>query len=163
MEVAKLLDKKRKLGKKIKDLQVGDTYTTSYTMDDKELMLYLGLTNDANPLYIQHDYASQTPYQRPLVPSVMLFGTVSSIASMYLPGPGSHIVKQDIEYPKPVYHYSEVKFILEITAVNFDDHLVDISVIGYDSDGAKVMIGSLKVCPAYEPKSMTASSLENFY
>src|SRR5699024_9796383 len=83
-----MIGRKRKLGKKIEDLKIGDSHTVSHIIEDKDLLLYLGLTDDANPLYLQHDYASQTPYKQPIVPSVMLFGMVSSIVSMHLPGPG---------------------------------------------------------------------------
>ncbi|SHF78052.1 MaoC/PaaZ C-terminal domain-containing protein [Ornithinibacillus halophilus] len=158
-----MIGKKRKLGKKIDDLQVGESYTATHIIQDKELLLYLGLTNDANPLYIQHDYASQTPYHQPIVPSVMLFGMVSSIVSMHLPGPGSHILQHSIKFPKVVYHNSEVKFTIEITDIDKEDHHVKMTVIGFDVKGDVVIEGELEVCPAYKPKSITASSLENFF
>ncbi|SFG08807.1 Acyl dehydratase [Halobacillus alkaliphilus] len=158
-----MLSKKRKLGKKMNDLRVGDLFTTSATVEDRDLLMYLGLTDDANPLYIQHDYASQTPFKRPIVPTVMVFGMVSSIISMHLPGPGSHIVSQEISYPKPVYHYAEVRFRAEVTSVNKDKHLVTIQVTGYDEEGDEVVQGTLEVKPPYEPNSMNAHSLENFY
>lgn len=158
-----VIGKKRKLGKKIDDLQIGDSYTASHMMEDKELLLYLGLTNDANPLYIQHDYASQTPYRRPVVPSVMLFGMVSSIVSMHLPGPGSHITQHEMTFPKPVFHYAEVTFTLEIIAIDRESYEVTLSVIGFDREGEEVLRGKLNVCPAYEPESLTGWSLENFF
>ncbi|SFB24791.1 Acyl dehydratase [Lentibacillus halodurans] len=158
-----MLGKKRKLGKKIDDLQIGDSYTASHIIEEKELLLYLGLTNDANPLYIQHDYASQTPYKQPVVPSVMLFGMVSSMVSMHLPGPGSHITQHEMTFPKPVFHDAEMKFTLEVIAVDVDHHEITLSVIGFDSDGDEVLQGKLNVCPAYEPESLTGRSLENFF
>lgn len=158
-----MLGRKRKLGKQIKDIRTGDTFTTSSTIEDRDLLMYLGLTDDANPLYIQHDYASQTPFKKPLVPSVMVFGMISSIVSMHLPGPGSHIVEHTISYPKPVYHYGEVRFTIEVTDVNRTDHLVELSVIGYDEEGDIVVKGKVTAHPPYEPRSMNATSLENFY
>ncbi|WP_229683030.1 MaoC/PaaZ C-terminal domain-containing protein [Virgibacillus oceani] len=158
-----MIDKKRKLGKKIGDLQIGDSYTASHIIEDRDLLLYLGLTNDANPLYIQHDYASQTPYKRPIVPSVMLFGMVSSLVSMHLPGPGSHIVQHEMRFKKPVNHNSEVKFMIEIIAIDINNYQVTLSVLGFDAEGDEVINGKLLVCPAYEPESITASSLENFF
>lgn len=158
-----MLGKKRKLGMTLKDIQIGETYTAIKVMEDKELLLYLGLTNDANPLYIQHDYASQTPYKAPIVPSVLLFGMVSSIVSMHLPGPGSHITQHEMTFPKPVLHQTEVRFNLEVIAIDEKDHTVSINVIGYDVDGDKVIIGKLQVCPPYKPNSLTATSLENFF
>lgn len=158
-----MLDKKRKLGKKIKDIRVGETFTTSFTVEDRDLLMYLGLTDDANPLYIQHDYASQTPFKRPIAPTVMVMGMVSSIVSMHLPGPGSHIVHQELSYPKPVYHYAEIRFNVEVTDVDVSDHLVNLHVIGYDEEGDEVVKGKLAVHPPHEPSSMNATSLENFY
>ncbi|MBP1947761.1 MaoC/PaaZ C-terminal domain-containing protein [Virgibacillus litoralis] len=158
-----MIGKKRKLGKKIKDLQIGDSYTATQIIEDRDLLLYLGLTNDANPLYIQHDYASQTAYQQPIVPSVMLFGAVSSIVSMHLPGPGSHITQHEMTFPKPVFHYSEIKISLEIIAIDKENHQITLSVVGYDTEGDKILHGKLHVCPAYEPESITGASLENFF
>ncbi|MFD2926201.1 MaoC family dehydratase [Halobacillus naozhouensis] len=158
-----MLGKKRKLGKKINDLKVGDTFTASSTIEDRELLMYLGLTDDANPLYIQHDYASGTPFKRPVVPTVMVFGMISSMVSMHLPGPGSHITRQQLSYPKPVHHYSEVRIRLEVKSVRKEEHVVDLEVVGYDEEGDVVVEGKLAVQPPFEPKSMNASSLENFY
>ncbi|WP_226583647.1 MaoC family dehydratase [Halobacillus litoralis] len=158
-----MLGKRRKLGKKINELKVGESFTTSSSIEDRDLLMYLGLTDDANPLYIQHDYASQTPFKRPIVPSVMVFGMVSSIISMHLPGPGSHIIKQDLSYPRPVYHYAEVRLHVEITAIDRKEHTVDVQIHGYNEEGEEVVYGSLKVNPPYEPHSMNSTSLENFY
>ncbi|MEQ6375686.1 MaoC/PaaZ C-terminal domain-containing protein [Bacillaceae bacterium S4-13-56] len=158
-----MLGKKRKLGKKIKEIQVGDSYENEIVIKDRDLLLYLGLTNDANPLYIQHDYASQTPFERPIVPSIMVYGMVSASISMHLPGPGSHVVQSNISYPHPVYHYEKVKLSLKVEEVNVKEHFALIKAEGKREDGKCVLSGVVKVCPAYEPKSMNSHSLDNFY
>ena len=86
------ISKPRKLGKTINELEEGDSLSLTESIEDNQLLLYLGLTNDANPLYIQHDFAKQTEYQQPIVPSVMLMGIITSAISKHLPGPGSHVV-----------------------------------------------------------------------
>ncbi|MBP1968870.1 acyl dehydratase [Virgibacillus natechei] len=158
-----MLGKKRRMGKVLDELKVGDSYTAVKIIEDKDLLLYLGLTNDANPLYIQHDYASQTPYNQPIVPSVLLFGMVSSIISMHLPGPGSHITQHEMTFPNPVYHQSEVTFTIEIIAIDESNHKVALSVVGFDKEGGEIVNGKLYVSPPYKPNSLTASSLENFF
>lgn len=87
------IGKPRKLGKTIDEIEEGESLSVTESIEDNQLLLYLGLTNDANPLYIQHDYARQTAYERPIVPSIMLMGIVTSAISKHLPGPGSHVVK----------------------------------------------------------------------
>lgn len=157
-----LLGKKRKLGRNIEEISIGEKLSLTEKIEDKDLLLYLGLTNDANPLYIQHDYASQTPYKKPIVPAIMLTGIISSAISKYLPGPGSHILKQDIEYLKPVYHYGTVQFLFEVVAVNKSSHSIEISVDGKDEAEESVIVGKILVCPPYRLERMEGKVLENF-
>ncbi len=157
-----LLGKKRKLGKMIDEMTVGEKLTLTEKIEDKDLLLYLGLTNDANPLYIQHDYASQTPFKKPIVPTVMLTGIISAAVSKYLPGPGSHILKQEIEFLQPLYHYDTVQFLFEVTKVNINDHTVEISVTALDEDESRAIKGRLIVCPPHRLVPMEGKILENF-
>lgn len=53
------IGKPRKLGKKIDEIEEGDSLSLTESIEDSQLLLYLGLTNDANPLYIQHDYTQK--------------------------------------------------------------------------------------------------------
>ncbi|RBP93890.1 acyl dehydratase [Cytobacillus firmus] len=157
-----LLGKKRKLGRTIDEISVGEKLTLTEKIEDKDLLLYLGLTNDANPLYIQHDYASQTPYKKPIVPSVMLNGIINSAISKYLPGPGSHVLKQEIEYVKPVFHYGTVQFLFEVIEVNTSSHTVQIKVQGTNEEEQTVINGQLLICPPYKPQPMDGNALDNF-
>lgn len=157
-----LLGRKRKLGRKIEEITVGEKLTLTEKIEDKDLLLYLGLTNDANPLYIQHDYASQTPYGKPIVPAIMITGIITSAVSKYLPGPGSHILKQEMEYLKPVYHYGTVQCLFEVTHVDKSKHTVEITVTGNNEDGDAVLSGKLLVCPPYPVNRMDGRALDNF-
>ncbi|MDX5475683.1 MAG: enoyl-CoA hydratase [Bacillaceae bacterium] len=157
-----LLGKKRKLGRRLEEIQVGEKLALTEKIEDKDLLLYLGLTNDANPLYIQHDYASQTPFKKPIVPSIMLTGIVTSAVSKYLPGPGSHVVEQQLSFPKPVYHYGTINYLFEVTDVNMDKHTIDLHVSATNEKDETVIKGTLTVCPPHKLESMESVTLENF-
>ncbi len=50
---------KQKIGRSIEDIKVGEKINANGTnFEDKDILLYLGLTNDSELLYIYHDYAS---------------------------------------------------------------------------------------------------------
>lgn len=157
-----LLGKKRKLGRKIEEITVGEKLALTEKIEDKDILLYLGLTDDANPLYIQHDYASQTPFEKLIVPSIMLTGIITSAVSKYLPGPGSHIVAQEIEFPKPVYHYATVQFLFEVIEVDTLAKLITIHVTGKNEKEQLVVNGELKVCPPYMLEGIHGKALDNF-
>jgi 3-hydroxybutyryl-CoA dehydratase len=157
-----LLGKKRKLGRKIEEITVGEKLSLTEKIEDKDILLYLGLTDDSNPLYIQHDYASQTPFEKPIVPNIMLTGIITSAISKYLPGPGSHILSQEIYFPKPVYHYGTVECLFEVIDVQRKEHTILISVVGTNEKNETVIQGKVKVCPPHRLEDIHGKALENF-
>jgi acyl dehydratase len=84
-------------------------------------------------LYIQHDYAKETEYEQPLVPSVMLMGIITSAISKHLPGPGSHVVNFSINFIDPVFHYETLTFEFEVIKVDKMKDVVTISVEAVES------------------------------
>jgi len=136
-----------KIGKKIDEIAVGERVHLIETIEDKDLLLYLGLTNDNNPLYIQHDYAKETAFKKPIVPPIMLNGIVTSAISKYLPGPGSHIREQNLIYLEPVYHYETIEILLEVQHIDYENNLVNIQINGVNKNHQHVMRGLVKVMP----------------
>ncbi|WP_409299152.1 MaoC/PaaZ C-terminal domain-containing protein [Peribacillus sp. SCS-26] len=157
-----LLGKKRKLGRCIEEIKAGEKLTLTEKIEDKDLLLYLGLTNDANPLFIQHDYASQTKFKKPIVPTIMLTGILTAAVSKYLPGPGSHILKQELIFHKPIFHYGTVKFLLEVADVDYAKKTVTISVQGENEADELAVEGSFTVCPPEYRDGTDGNALENF-
>ena len=157
-----ILGKKRRLGRKIEDLSVGEKLKLTEKIEDKDLLLYLGLTNDSNPLYIQYDYASQTVYEKPVVPIIMLTGIITSAVSKYLPGPGSHIVAQQLTFPKAVYHYSMIDFLFEIVRIDQIGNVIDISVHATNEEEEIVIAGQVTVIPPKVEELLTTRTMEKF-
>ncbi|MGM9926675.1 MAG: MaoC/PaaZ C-terminal domain-containing protein [Bacillus sp. (in: firmicutes)] len=142
-----LLSKKSKIGRKIEEIEIGEKLTLTEKIEDKDLLLYLGLTGDSNPLYIQHDFAALTPYKKPVVPIIMLSGIITSAISKYLPGPGSFITHHDITYEKPVYHYENVQFLFQVVEVHKTVNTIIILVEGQNEQGETVIEGRVTVSP----------------
>ena len=46
---ALILGKKRRLGKKVEEITIGEKLKLTEKIADKDILLYLGLTNDGNP------------------------------------------------------------------------------------------------------------------
>ncbi|QBP40677.1 MaoC/PaaZ C-terminal domain-containing protein [Paenisporosarcina antarctica] len=157
-----ILGKKRKLGRKVEEMSVGEKLKLTEKIEDKDLLLYLGLTNDGNPLYIQHDFASQTSYGKPIVPAIMLTGIVTSAISKYLPGPGSHIVEQHLKFLKPVYHYTTIDFLLQVISVDVEKNLVEIEVTAINEDGDTVIEGKITSTPPRLENQLTSQAMDNF-
>jgi 3-hydroxybutyryl-CoA dehydratase len=153
------ISKPRKLGKTINELEEGDSLSLTESIEDNQLLLYLGLTNDANPLYIQHDFAKNTEYHQPIVPSVMLMGIITSAISKHLPGPGSHVVNFSVNFIEPVFHYETLTFQFEVIKVDKMKNVVTISVEASNGEERRVLDAVVLVQPPLELK--TESVLES--
>jgi 3-hydroxybutyryl-CoA dehydratase len=142
-----LLKRQTKIGKKIEELTIGEKLHITETITDKDLLLYLGLTNDNNPLYIQHDYAQLTPYEKPIVPNILLMGIITSAISKHLPGPGSHIKEQHLSFLTPVFHDETISFDFQITEISLQELTVKIRVEGFNDEQLAIVTGELIVSP----------------
>lgn len=157
-----ILGKKRRLGRKVEDITVGEKLKLTERIEDKDLLLYLGLTDDANPLYIQHDFASKTPYENPIVPTILLTGIVTSATSKYLPGPGSHVVEQHLLFPLHVSHYSTIDFLLEVIQVDKEDNQIVVRVEASNEQDEIVITGTITVTPPKVVDLLTSNAMDNF-
>lgn len=109
-----LLGNHHRSGKTFAEIEVGDSIQITEKIEDQQLLLYLGLTNDSNPIFIQHDYASQTEFKRPIVPTIMVNGIITSTISKYLPGPGSRILELTLQFPGVLFHYETIHIVLKV-------------------------------------------------
>ncbi|WP_438311450.1 MaoC family dehydratase [Sporosarcina sp. FA9] len=157
-----ILGKKRRPGRKIEDISIGEKLKLTEKIEDKDLLLYLGLTNDSNPLYIQHDFASQTTYEKPIVPTIMLTGILTSATSKYLPGPGSHVVEQHLLFPLPVFHYATIDFLLEVIEVKLDENRIIVKVEALNEENEIVITGTITVAPPKVLDLLTSQAMDNF-
>lgn len=142
-----LLSKDYRLGKSFEELEVGASLQITENIEDKDLLLYLGLTNDSNPLYIQHEYAALTKYEKPIVPAIMLNGIVTSAISKYLPGPGSYVSAIQLNYPTPMYHNETLQMHLQIINKREDTRDIIFRIEGKNQSEEVVIYGDVTVLP----------------
>lgn len=134
-------------GKTMNEIKEGDSLTVTESINDRDLLLYLGLTNDNNPLYIQHDYTKGTEYKGPIIPPILLMGIITSSISKVFPGPGSDIVNIQSNFVKPVYHDEMVTFSFEVIKVDQMKEVVTLSVEGQNNEEQRVLDAVIMVKP----------------
>ncbi len=70
--------------------------------------------------------------KKPIVPSIMLTGMITTAVTKYLPGPGSHITRKDLTFVKHVHHYETLQIHFEVVAVSEEEHTIDMLVSAHD-------------------------------
>lgn len=117
-----------KVGRTIDALVEGETFSLSETIKNREILLYLGLTNDDNPLYSQYDYVKELGLNKPVVPTALIFGIITSTINKHLPGPGSHVVNVNLNLIEKIFRNDLLSFNFEIIKIDTNKDLVTINI-----------------------------------
>ena len=128
-----------KIGKTIDEIKIGDSLTVTENIETRDVLLYLGLTDDDNPLYLQYDYSELTKYKRPIVPPVLIMGILTSNISKHLPGPGATVVDFSMDILAPIYHDTLITFEFTVNRINKKRGEVTIYVEGANIEGDRLV------------------------
>jgi 3-hydroxybutyryl-CoA dehydratase len=121
------------------DMQVGDTASFTKTMTETDVILWVGLTGDMNPIHIDQEYSKTTRFGRVLVPGVLVLGLISNVMTQVTFG---HVyANQSIKFLKPVYIGDTVTATATIIEKIDSKNMVKVETKCVNQEGALVMIG----------------------
>lgn len=124
--------------RKWEDMKVGDTASFTKTMTETDVVLWVGLTGDMNPIHIDQEYSKTTRFGKVLVPGVLVLGLVSNVITQVTFG---HVyANQSIKFLKPVYIGDTVTATGTIIEKIDEKNMVKIETKCVNQDGALVMI-----------------------
>lgn len=83
------------------DIQIGDVSTFSKTMTETDMILWVGLTGDMNPVHIDKEYGKTTRFKDVIVPGLLVAGLISTV--MTKATFGNVYSGQTLKFLKPVY------------------------------------------------------------
>lgn len=64
------------------DVALGDTWTSeSRTVTETDIVMFAGMTGDYNPLHVDHEFAKETPYGKPLAHGLLGVSWVAGLGS----------------------------------------------------------------------------------
>lgn len=86
----------------IDTIRIGDTASVSKTVSETDVYLFAGITGDLNPAHINEAASSQTMFNGRIAHGMLSAGFISAVLGMYLPGPGTIYLGQELKFTKPV-------------------------------------------------------------
>lgn len=83
------------------DIQIGDEVRFTKTMTQTDVVLWVGLTGDMNPIHIDAEYSKTTRFENIVVPGLMVAGLISAV--MTKATFGNVYFGQTLKFIKPVH------------------------------------------------------------
>ncbi len=89
-------------GKTIDKIKMGDSAEFTKTISESDVYLFAGITGDLNPAHINEEEASKTRFGGRIAHGMLVSGFISTVLGMYLPGPGTIYLSQEVKFTAPV-------------------------------------------------------------
>ncbi|MEQ1649974.1 MAG: MaoC family dehydratase [Hyphomicrobiaceae bacterium] len=95
------------------EFEIGKTieHTIRRTVTEMDNTLFSCMTHNPQPLHIDHDFASQTEWKKPLVNSLFTLGLMIGISvnDTTIGTTIGNLGMTDVKFPKPVFHGDTIR------------------------------------------------------
>lgn len=149
-------------GWRLHQLKVGQRATWTRRVTEREVMLYMGVTGDTNPIYIDRNYAARTSMGQPVVPAVLLAGYVFTAIMQRLPGPGTISLMQTFHFLHPVRVGDTITIVVEVISIDAVRGRARLRAVGRNQDQQEVLSGEAEVIPPSTLRPVLTEAFEDY-
>lgn len=131
----------------IDTIQVGDTATFQKTLTESDVYLFAGISGDQNPAHINQVEAEKGIFGGRIVHGMLTASLISTVLGMYLPGPGTIYLGQDLKFKKPVHFGDTIEAKVEVTERMAEKNRLILKTTCTNQNGEVVIKGQAIVMP----------------
>lgn len=132
-------------GKTISEISMGDSAEFSKTISESDVYLFAGITGDLNPAHINEEEASKSRFGGRIAHGMLVSGFISTVLGMYLPGPGTIYLSQEVKFTAPVKIGDTITAKAEVVALEPEKRKVTLRTTVTKQDGVIAVEGQAVV------------------
>ncbi|MEL7597114.1 MAG: MaoC family dehydratase [Clostridiaceae bacterium] len=140
------------LGKTIDQINIGDKASFTKTMSETDVYLFAGISGDLNPAHINQVDSEKTMFKGRICHGILISSLISTVLGMYLPGPGTIYMGQELNFLAPVRMGDTVTATAEVIQKNEEKNRLVLKTTVTNQDGKVVIDGQAKVMPPRAPR-----------
>ncbi len=126
------------------DLEIGHAHETVHLIKEEDITKFADVSGDYNPLHMDEEYASKTPFGKRIAHGALTASFISAILGNNLPGPGAIFTGLSMRFRRPVFIGDEVTVRAEVSEKNDRGNRVTMKVACIVK-GKKVITGEAQV------------------
>jgi 3-hydroxybutyryl-CoA dehydratase len=123
---------------------VGQTFIYEQVIDDKQVRAFAEVSGDRNPIHLDDEVARKSKFGQRIAHGAILFGIVSKVLGMDMPGVGTVYLGQTCSFKLPVFIGDKVKLEAKIIEL-LPKSIARISTVITKQTGEVVMDGIAEV------------------
>lgn len=129
------------MGVAFEALEPGMSAKLSRTVTETDVVLFAGITGDANPVHLDDVAARRSRFGGRIAHGMLTAGLVSAVLGTRLPGPGAIYVAQTLRFTRPVRIGDTVTARVEVLDLDADRRRVRLATTCRNQDDATVLEG----------------------
>ena len=131
----------------IQEMKIGDHASVTKTVSETDVYLFAGITGELNPAHTNEVAASKTMFKTRIAHGMLGAGFISAVLGMYLPGPGTIYMGQELKFTKPVHIGDTVTATATVEEIILEKNRVILDTTVVNQDGEVVIKGKATVMP----------------
>ena len=131
----------------IQEMKIGDHASVTKTVSETDVYLFAGITGDLNPAHTNEVAASKTMFKTRIAHGMLGAGFISAVLGMYLPGPGTIYMGQELKFTNPVHIGDTVTATATVEEIILEKNRVILDTTVVNQDGEVVIKGKATVMP----------------
>lgn len=131
----------------IQEMKLGDSASVTKTVTETDVYLFAGITGDLNPAHVNEVEASKGMFGHRIAHGMLGAGFISAVLGMYLPGPGTIYMGQELKFTAPVRIGDTITATGTVSELNLEKNIAKIETVCTNQDGKVVIKGMATVMP----------------
>lgn len=125
--------------KRWEDINIGDKYTFSREITQSDILTWVEMMGDDNPVHVDEEYAKTTRFGNIIAPGIMVAGLISTV--MTKATFGNVYSGQTLKFLRPVYVGDTITAVGEVIGKLEEKHRVVIKTECFNQKGELVIAG----------------------
>ncbi|QGU96702.1 enoyl-CoA hydratase [Clostridium bovifaecis] len=135
------------IGKTINEIQLGDKASFTKTLTETDVYLFAGISGDLNPAHVNQAASEKAMFKGRICHGMLVSSLISTVLGMYLPGPGTIYMSQELRFIAPVRMGDTVTAEAEVIERNEEKNRLVLKTTVTNQEGKVVIEGQAKVMP----------------
>jgi len=135
------------MGYTLEEMAIGQSASFAKTITEADIYLFAGISGDLNPAHVNEEFSKNTMFKGRIAHGMLGASLISTVLGMYLPGPGSIYMKQDLKFKAPVRFGDTITATCTVKEKVEDKNraIMECSVV--NQDGVVVIEGEAMIMP----------------
>tara|TARA_B110000438_G_scaffold303581_1_gene365776 strand:- start:4762 stop:5184 length:423 start_codon:yes stop_codon:yes gene_type:complete len=123
-------------------IKIGQGYSIELNLNELNIIDFININGDKNPIHTDDEFCQRySIFKEKVIPGALVVSFFSSIFGNNLPGKGSVLLKQEVNYKNPIFYGEKIILNVKILQIIESKHIYKLETLCFNNDDKLVIDG----------------------